>query len=172
VHHKVFGAGRVVNIEETRLVVDFISGGVKFFDPTAAADELSDVPHQEEGAKVMEMDDLKNAIREVLLEEGLVGAAPALAARWEGGEIVLKPGKPQLQEKTLPIDIFFHKVVMIRNQLRILEQNINSHKVLTDTEKADMQQYITRCYGSLTTFNALFAEKSDWFIGARGDAST
>ncbi|MDA8240712.1 MAG: hypothetical protein M0Z67_10130 [Nitrospiraceae bacterium] len=169
VHHKVLGTGRVVNIEETRLVVDFIRGGVKLFDPSAAADELSDGPYQEEGGRDMEMDELKDAIREVLREEGLVGAAPRLAAKWEGGEMVLKPGKPDLQGKTVPIDTFFHKIVIVRNQLRVLEQNINSHKNLTDAEKADLQQYITRCYGSLTTFNALFADKSDWFVGARRD---
>ena len=169
VHHKVFGTGRVVNIEEARLIVDFIKGGVKLFDPYAAAGELSDVPYQEEGERGMEMNELKGAIREVLREEGLVGAAPPLAAKWEGGEMELKPGKPELQGKTIPIDTFFHKIVMIRNQLRVLEQNINSHKGLTDAEKAGLQQYITRCYGSLTTFNALFADKSDWFVGAKRD---
>jgi hypothetical protein len=168
VHHRDFGTGRVVNIEETRLVVDFIKGGLKFFD-LAAADELSDIPHQEEEEIAMDMDELKDAIREVLREEGIIGAAPPLAAKWEGGEMILKPGKPDLQGKTVPIDIFFHKIVMVRNQLRVLEQNINSHKGLTDAEKTDLQQYITRCYGSLTTFNALFGDKSDWFVGARRD---
>jgi hypothetical protein len=72
-----------------------------------------------------------------------------------------------MQEKSVPIETFFHKVVMVRNQLRVLEQNINSSASLTDAEKIDMQQYITRCYGSLTTFNVLFADKKDWFIGAK-----
>ncbi len=167
VHHKVCGKGRIVNIEESRLVVDFIKGGVKFFDLSAAADELLDMPHQEEATDVMDTDELKEAIREVLSEEGLVGTAPPLAAKWEGGELVLKPAKPDLQGKTIPIDTFFHKIVMIRNQLRLLEQNVNSHKGLTDAEKVDLQQYITRCYGSLTTFNALFADRGDWFVGSK-----
>jgi hypothetical protein len=169
VHHKDYGTGRVVNTEETRLVVDFIKGGVKFFDPSAAEDELSDAPHQEEGERTVDIDEMKDAIREVLREEGFCGFAPPLAAKWEGGEMVLKPGKTDLQGKTVPLDTFFHKIVMIRNQLRVLEQNINVHKGLTDAEKADLQQYITRCYGSLTTFNVLFADKNDWFIGAKRD---
>ena len=169
VNHREFGTGRIVNIEQTRLVVDFIKHGVKIFGLSAAEDELSDAPHQEEGERAVDIDEMKEAIREVLREEGLCGFAPPLAAKWEGGEMVLKPGKADLQGKTVPIDVLFHKIVMIRNQLRVLEQNINVHKGLTDTEKADLQQYITRCYGSLTTFNVLFADKNDWFIGARRD---
>ena len=169
VYHPAHGTGRIVNIEDGRLVVDFIRRGLKFFSPAEADDELSDVPLQEEETMQDSPDEIKNALREVLREEGLAGFVPPLAPKWEGGEIILKPGKADLQEKTVPVDTFFHKIVMIRNQLRLLEQNINSHKGLSDTEKADMQQYITRCYGSLTTFNALFADKNDWFVGSKKD---
>jgi hypothetical protein len=91
----------------------------------------------------------------------------ALAPRWEGGRITLVPGNDS-QSKEIPLDSLFHKVVMIRDRLRTLEQKLNAHPKLTDAEKVDLQQYITRCYGSLTTFNILFRDKGDQF---RGDSS-
>jgi hypothetical protein len=92
-----------------------------------------------------------------------------LGTRWKGGEMILKPGDPRLAEKSVPIETFFHKVVMVRDRLRVMEAQINGHKVLADSEKVELQQYITRIYGSLTTFNVLFREKSDFFIGQKGD---
>jgi hypothetical protein len=110
--------------------------------------------------------DIELMLRRVIREEcGLTPAAPA--EKWRGGEIVLKPGKPGVQEKTIPIDTFFHKVVMLRNRLRVLEQKINASKLAED-EKIDLQSYITGCYGSLTTFNVLFADEIDKFKGAAG----
>jgi hypothetical protein len=93
-----------------------------------------------------------------------------LAARWKGGELILKPGDASLAPKSLPIETFFHKVVMVRDRLRVMEAQINGHKVLTDAEKIDLQQYLTRIYGSLTTFNVLFKDKKDHFVGQKGEA--
>jgi hypothetical protein len=90
-----------------------------------------------------------------------------MANKWEGGTVRLIPADEKLQAKDLPIDALFHKVVMVRDRLRVLEQKINGHAKLTDVEKAEMQQYVTRCYGSLTTFNVLFKEKADQFVGAK-----
>ncbi len=92
-----------------------------------------------------------------------------LAAKWEGGVIQLVPGKADLQAKELPIDALFHKVVMVRDRLRTLEQKLNAHPKLSDAEKVEMQQYVTRCYGSLTSFNVLFRDKGDQFVGQKGE---
>ena len=166
VYHNEYGSGRVVRAEGGQIIVNFVKAGAKFFGEDAADEELSTEPLEEIKEDAMDVDELKEAIREVLREEGLVGTI-ALAEKWEGGELILKPGRDGLQEKPVPIDTFFHKIVMVRNQLRVLEQNINSNVKLTDGEKVDLQQYITRCYGSLTTFNVLFADKKDWFVGAK-----
>jgi len=95
--------------------------------------------------------------------------APPLAGKWQGGMIQLLPGKSEMQGKELPIDALFHKVVMVRDRLRTLEQKLNAHPKLSDAEKVEMQHYITRVYGSLTTFNVLFRDKEDQFVGAKGD---
>ena len=109
---------------------------------------------------------LKLAARELRDEES---SRIRLHERWRGGELVFKPGNPELASKVVPIDAFFHKIVMIRDRLRVLEQQINAHKMLPDDEKVDLQQYITRVYGSLTTFNFLFLDKEDWFVGQKGE---
>ena len=88
-----------------------------------------------------------------------------MGERWQNGKIIIQPADPSLKPKEIPIDDFFHKIVMLRDRLRVLEQNINSSKNLNDEEKVNLQQYITRCYGSLTTFNVLFKNKEQWFVG-------
>lgn len=164
VRHEQFGVGRV---EET-------SGGgdkqqcVVYFPRTdkrtaAQAEELRVLSDEETAA----YDLMKLAASEIGREEL---PQTGLAARWQGGELVLKPGDPTLAAKTVPLETFFHKIVMVRDRLRVLEQQINAHKVLTDGEKVELQQYITRIYGSLTTFNVLFRSKEDHFIGQKGDA--
>ncbi len=112
----------------------------------------------------MTRDELAQAIREALRDEA---DEVRLAPKWEGGTVVLKPGDPGTQPKEVPIDALLHKVVMIRDRLRVLEQKINANEKLSDAEKVDMQQYVTRCYGSLTTFNLLFRDEKDRFVGEK-----
>lgn len=116
----------------------------------------------------MDEESFRRVLTEVIRGEFGVGEA-AIAGKWEGGEMILKPGKEGLQEKHIPIDTLFHKVVMIRDKLRVLEQRINGHPKLGADEKVQMQQYVTACYGSLTTFNVLFAAREDQFVGQRTD---
>lgn len=107
-------------------------------------------------------------LMELFLEASGLADVP-LAGKWEGGTIRLIPADASLQPKDLPIDSLFHKVVMVRDRLRTLEQKINAHPKLTDAEKVEMQQYVTRTYGSLTTFNVLFKDKHDQFVGQKDD---
>ena len=116
----------------------------------------------------MDADEFRRVLRYVIRDE--LGVSDVeLAGKWDGGEVVLRPGKDGLQEKRIPIDALFHKVVMIRDKLRVLEQKINAHPKLSAEEKVQMQQYVTGCYGSLTTFNVLFADRDDQFTGQKGD---
>lgn len=135
----------------------FVSEGERAFPPI----------HDLEGLTEGDEMDLEMLLRRVIREE--IGLTPTTPAdKWRGGELVFKPGKPGLQEKSIPIDTFFHKVVMLRNRLRVLEQKVNASKLAED-EKIDLQSYITGCYGSLTSFNILFGDEADKFKGAGGD---
>ncbi|NUO51020.1 MAG: hypothetical protein HOV80_19365 [Polyangiaceae bacterium] len=110
----------------------------------------------------MDIEEFRRVLREVIADEMGV-TRPPIGQRWQGGEVVLIPGKEGTQEKRIPLESFFHKIVMVRDKLRLLEAKVNSHTGLTDEDKVQLQAYITGCYGSLTTFNLLFSEKEDQF---------
>lgn len=168
IEHPKFGKGVIVDLDAEFYTIWFKDGN-----------STRGIAREFEGLQVLEktesaepsvtLDDIKKALREVIDEKTAIGEIVKLANKWIGGTIVFKAGSPELQPKEIPMDVFFHKIVMVRDRLRVLEQNINSHKVLTDEEKVDLQQYITRIYGSLTTFNVLFREADQQFKGAGGE---
>jgi len=110
----------------------------------------------------MDRDGLKQVLRELLEAETLYGY-PDMGQRFQGGTMVLKPADEELQSKELPLETFFHKIVMLRDRLRVLEARINGHDKLSEQDKVELQGYVSKCYGSLTTFNVLFADKADQF---------
>jgi hypothetical protein len=116
----------------------------------------------------MDAEEFRKVLSEVIRDELGVGEVD-LAGKWDGGEMILKPGKAGVQEKRIPLDALFHKVIMIRERLRVLEAKINGNPKLADDDKVQLQQYVTACYGSLTTFNVLFANREDQFVGQKGD---
>jgi len=106
------------------------------------------------------------AVKAVLhAEESVTGE---IAERWTGGQLVLRPGKAGTQEKVVPIESFFRKIIAVREKLRVLEQRINAHPKLSDEDRLQLQEYLTRIYGSLTTFNVLFVDPADRFVGTSG----
>jgi hypothetical protein len=133
-------------------------------EPAEAAPARAPLPALPEDLAAMTREEFAQAIREAFEGES---APIRLAPRWEGGVVVLKPGDPSTQPKEIPLDSLFHKIVMIRDRLRVLEQRLNGHDKLSDAEKVELQQYVTRCYGSLTTFNLLFRDEREKFVGEK-----
>jgi hypothetical protein len=133
--------------------------------------EIAEITVAEPSVKIGEVEVplkqfVQNTVKEVVDQLGFEkpdAVVGQLGTRWHNGRLVLHPADASLQPKEVPLEAFFHKIVMVRNNLRVLEQKINAHEKLTDGEKVEMQQYITRSYGSLTTFNILFKEKEDQF---------
>ena len=165
VRHPQYGIGTVKSISEATAEIQFNDG------KRAVAPEPSGLEPAEAQAELRSLDmPLAQLIRQTveaaldkLGMEKPEAVASQLGSKWHKGKAVLHPADPTLQTKEIPLEVLFHKVVGIRNQLRVLEQKINGHEQLSDGEKVDLQQYITRCYGSLTTFNVLFREKEDQF---------
>ncbi len=128
------------------------------------SDELEIIEEMEGGSgPSIDISAVEEVLMSVLEKYDALNEKVPLGDRWEGGKVMMHPADESLQVKEIPMETFFHKIVMVRDRLRVLEQNINSHEKLNDEDKVNLQQYISRCYGSLTTFNLLFREKDHYF---------
>jgi len=166
VDHPRYGEGIVSKSHLTMYEIFFERGGK--IELTKYNPDLRVIAEPENKPRTgLTLAEVEEAISFVLNKYQGISQIVKIGDKWKGGSLVMKPGNTDLQPKEVPIETFFHKIVMVRDRLRVLEQNINSHPNLTDEEKVEMQQYITRAYGSLTTFNILFAEKDDYFVGQK-----
>ncbi|WP_271392601.1 hypothetical protein [Aequorivita sinensis] len=162
INHSTYGKGVITNVTAKMYWVTFIENGLEtihidedFEIIEAAEDEVDSVSFYE----------VERSLREILKKWNGISEIVPIADKWKGGTMVLQPADSNLSSKEIPIDTFFHKIVMLRDRLRVMEQKINSSKELDENLKIDLQQYITRCYGSLTTFNVLFKSNSQNFKG-------
>jgi hypothetical protein len=167
VKHPRYGEGLISKDKLTAWEIFFETGGK--IEITKRNTDLTVIEKKDDVAPKtgLNISEIENVIRYVLDQYGALNELVPLGEKWKGGTMLLQPANLDLKPKEIPVEAFFHKIVMLRDRLRVLEQNINSHNVLTDEEKVNFQQYITRIYGSLTTFNVLFAEKSHYFVGAK-----
>jgi hypothetical protein len=165
--HTQHGPGVIVGVKYATYIISFINVGIKEIDKTD--DKLEEIIAENITVEVETVSEVEKSLLKILRQWGDVSEIVPLGDKWIGGTMSLQTADKSLKPKDIPIDDFFHKIVMLRDRLRVLEQNINSHKKLTDEEKVNIQQYITRCYGSLTTFNVLFKNKEQWFIGDKAE---
>jgi hypothetical protein len=162
VKHDSFGDGVVTNLSSDAYEITFINEGtrrVKIDGPLTVIDKVG------LSSDHVSQYDIEKSLTKIL-SKWLDATEPvALGDRWKGGKMILEPGKVGLASKEIPIDTFFHKIVMMRDRLRVMEQKVNASE-LSDEAKVDIQQYISRCYGTMTTFNILFADANDQFKGS------
>ena len=164
--HTQFGPGVIVGLRYATYLISFIHHGIKEIDKTD--DKLEEIIPENVSEEIETHSEIEKSLLKILRLWNGVSEVVPLGDRWKNGTMILQPADSSLKPKEVPIDVFFHKIVMLRDRLRVLEQQINAHKVLTDEEKINLQQYVTRIYGTLTTFNVLFRNKEDWFIGDKG----
>ena len=161
VNHTEFGQGVVVEVSLSTYTTYFKQRGVKEINQTDS--RLSVGKLVEDNSQRLTLKEVEDVLTNVLRKWSDATEVVELASKWKNGTVILKPGKEGMQAKEIPMDTFFHKIVMVRDKARVMEQKINSSNNLAEDEKVALQQYITRIYGSMTTFNILFAKKEDHF---------
>ena len=163
INHAEYGKGVVTNVSSKEYWVTFIDVGLE----TIAIDSTFEVIEAAENeVDTISFYDVEQSLLSILKKWNGLGEPIAIGDKWKGGNMKLEPGQAGLAHKDVPIDVFFHKIVMLRDRLRVMEQKINASNI-EEIEKVELQQYITRIYGSLTTFNVLFKSQSDYFVGEK-----
>lgn len=163
IKHPSFGVGVVVRLHKRIYDVCFIEGGIKPVSKEFTVEIIEKI----EPEYSVSFSEAEDALIKILREWSDVTEVVSIGDKWKNGALILRPGDKSLKENEVPLDVFFNKIVMLRDRLRVMEQKINAHKGMTIEEKVDLQQYITRIYGSLTTFNVLFKHKGDQFEGQK-----
>ena len=166
--HTLHGQGVIVGIKYATYLISFFNTGIKEIDKTD--NKLDEIVPENVSLEIETASELETSLLKILRLWGGTNEVVTLGDKWQNGMLLIQPADKTLKPKEIPISDFFHKIVMLRDRMRVLEQNINSSKSLSDEEKVNLQQYITRCYGSLTTFNVLFRNKEHWFVGEKGSS--
>lgn len=165
--HPLYGKGSIIDVNGTILNVHFPNRGNMDISLRAEGLEWFEDERTEEESGNTGMPQIEKTLRKILSEFADLQGTVDIGEKWKGGTLILQPEDKSLKPKEIPVETFFHKIVMIRDRVRVMEQQINAHSVLSDAEKVDLQQYITRIYGSLTTFNVLFKHQDDYFVGEK-----
>ena len=165
IDHPQLGKGVVTNVDSRMYWVTFIESGL---ETIAVDDSFEVIEASDDDLDTVSFYEVEKSLRDILKKWSDASEIVPMADKYKGGTLILQPNDVSLSSKEIPIDTFFHKIVMLRDRLRVMEQKINSSKHIEDQDKVDLQQYITRCYGSLTTFNVLFKNNSQQF---KGDSS-
>ena len=161
--HSEYGKGVVTNVTSKHYWVTFIDNGLETIEIDS---EFDVIEAAEDEVDTVSFYDVERSLKLILKQWSDVSEVITIADKWKGGKLIMQPGDTNLKSNEIPIDTFFHKITMVRDRLRVMEQKINSSN-LEEQEKIDLQQYITRSYGSLTSFNVLFKLKSQQFVGQR-----
>jgi len=166
IRHAEFGDGVVVQVKPTSYLITFMQSGMR--EVLRSYDKFEVIDAADPDTDLVSLADIEQLMIGILRKFSDIQERVDVGPKWTGGTLILKPGEVGLKPKEIPMDVFFNKIVMLRDRLRVLEQRINAHPKLTEDDKVNMQQYITRCYGSLTTFNVLFKYTTDHFVGEKG----